>query len=152
MSRLGEVATCLDCMWIRNVWSMIIQMYVKWCFAFPTNFILHKENSIGYVTKLFCNSSYKRLSKCLVFLKFKRWTGCNLVTAHCDFSTHWLFLVRIFLYSVQIQENTNQKWLRIWTIFHAVTAKWNAFFYSLLLLPFLYNSVENSVWGFSFKR
>ena len=28
-----------------------------------------------------------------------------------------LFLVRIFLYSVQIQENTDQKQLRIWTVF-----------------------------------
>ena len=27
------------------------------------------------------------------------------------------FLVRIFLYSVQIQENTNQEKLRIWTLF-----------------------------------
>ena len=27
------------------------------------------------------------------------------------------FLVRIFLYSVRIQENTNQKKLRIWTLF-----------------------------------
>ena len=27
------------------------------------------------------------------------------------------FLVRIFLYSVQIQENTDQKILRIWTLF-----------------------------------
>ena len=28
-----------------------------------------------------------------------------------------LFLVRIFLYSVRIQENTDQKKLRIWTLF-----------------------------------
>ena len=28
-----------------------------------------------------------------------------------------LFLVRIFLYSVQTQENTEQKKLRIWTLF-----------------------------------
>ena len=28
-----------------------------------------------------------------------------------------LFLVRIFLYSDRIQENTDQKWLRIWTLF-----------------------------------
>ena len=28
-----------------------------------------------------------------------------------------LFLVRIFLYSIRIQENTDQKQLRIWTLF-----------------------------------
>ena len=32
-------------------------------------------------------------------------------------SKYEVFLVRIFLYSVQIQENTDQKKLRIWIIF-----------------------------------
>ena len=31
-----------------------------------------------------------------------------------------IFLVRIFLYSVQIQENTGLKKLRNWTLFHSV--------------------------------
>ena len=34
-----------------------------------------------------------------------------------------LFLVRIFLYSVRIQENTDQKQLRIWTHFTQSQAK-----------------------------
>ena len=38
-----------------------------------------------------------------------------------------LFLVQIFLYSVQIQENSGQKWLRIWTHFMQWLHMWIKF-------------------------
>ena len=38
-----------------------------------------------------------------------------------------LFLVHIFLYSVRIQENTDQKLLRIWTLFTQCVYHWEIF-------------------------
>ena len=50
-----------------------------------------------------------------------------------------IFLVRIFLYSVRIQENTDQKKLRIWTL-HAVKAEFDKSS-KLVLFNVLYNNV-----------
>ena len=41
----------------------------------------------------------------------------DLTTLHEKCPNTELLLIRIFLYSVQIQENTDQKLLRIWTLF-----------------------------------
>ena len=65
----------------------------------------------------------------LVFLFYSRPTGCNSVREKFPYTE--FFLVRIFLCSVRIQENTDQKKLRIWTLFtfHEVTP--DNFFYIL---------------------
>ena len=48
------------------------------------------------------------------------------MTASYDRNLVGVFLVRIFLYSVQIQENMDQKKFRIWTLFmQCQLKKWN---------------------------
>ena len=48
------------------------------------------------------------------------WNNCEQLPLRERCSNTEFFLVRIFLYSVQIRENTDQKKLRIWTLFYAV--------------------------------
>ena len=49
------------------------------------------------------------------------------------------FLVRIFLYSVQIQENTDQKKLRSWTLFMQCT--WTIYFWNVKYIVLKCNGI-----------
>ena len=78
-------------------------------------------------------------------LEFLLWTLWNLsISQHCAKICHntEFFLILIFLYSVQVRVNTDQKNLHIWTLFTQFKLLSTAMFLSYLL--FLISLWENN--------
>ena len=74
---------------------------------------------------IFCHGMQSILQLFKIY-KYQNWSKKIAITLREKCSNTELFLVRIFLYSdwiskspfsIQIQENTDQKWLLIWTLF-----------------------------------
>ena len=98
------------------------------------------ETAPGYSTVLYSSLFYDRIQ----FIKLRESSECSLeqnpltnrifICSLCDKCPDTeFFLVRIFPYSDWIRENTDQKNLRIWTLF----TQWLCSDYALLLLLYV---------------
>ena len=86
-----------------------------------------------------CQPRKRNVSDTFVYWQYvhKCWVITVTSTVRKNCPNMELFLVRIFLYSVRKQKNTDQKSLRIWTLFTQCTVYLNSRYWGIEILRFL---------------
>ena len=92
----------------KNRWDQTL--YTKYSSVLHLNYLLYSFLPNHLIKRSTCSKS-----SCISCFWFSGGTNINSLRERCP-NTEF-FLVSIFLYSVRIQENIDQKKLRIWTLF-----------------------------------